>query len=313
MLMLFGYTLEMSTTHSRYFTKFKETACKVPVLGLLVQAGLRGSKSHIKDLAASIAFFCFLSLFPLLLGLTALAGSILKSERLRLKIIEWVDEFFPVGADFITQNLESLVRMRGAASLASVVVLFWSARKLVGAISRGTNSVLEQKRDHTILLSPFRNFALVLFLSLLMIFATAISPLADVISNLEPRYLGQGWLDFINLIGGHIVSGLSTGVLIACSYFLLPYQRPTWGELWPGLVFATILVELGKKAFVFYVDNISSMDAIYGSISSIIVLMLWLYFFARVFLFGAEVNYVYNSTRKTNNPNKQVITEEKTK
>lgn len=291
----------MSATLSQRFSQLNEAANKVPVLGILVEAGVKGSKGHIKDRAASIAFFCFLSLFPLLLGVIALAGSTLKSGQTRQKILDWVEEFFPVGADFVTQNIESLVRMRGAASLASVAVLFWSAKKMVGAMSRGINSILEQKRDHTILLSPLRNFALVVLISVLMLTATGISPLADVVSGLELKFVGQRWLGLIDLVGNHVTSAVSTGVVIACTYFLIPYHRPSWRELWPGLVSATILVELGKKAFVFYVDNVSGMDAVYGSITSIIVLMLWLYFFARVLLFGAEVNYVHKHKRQNDN------------
>lgn len=291
----------MSISLSSRIGQLKQAACKIPVLGILAQAGLRGSKSHIKDMAAGIAFFSFLSIFPLLLGMIALAGSVLKSERLRLQVIEWVDEFFPVGADFVTQNLESMVRLRGAASLASVVVLFWSAKKMVGAISRSINKILDQKRDHTILLSPLRNFGLTLFISLLMFMTTAISPLADVVSGLELSFLGPGWLTFVNLIGSHTLGATGTIAMITCTYFLMPYHRPGWKELWPGLLTATILVELGKKAFVYYVDNVSSMDAVYGSISSIIVLMLWLYFFSRVLLLGTEVNYVYKCRNENKN------------
>jgi membrane protein len=78
----------------------------------------------------------------------------------------------------------------------------------------------------------------------------------------------------------------------------VPYHRPGWNAIWPGLVTATVLIEVGKKAFVYYADNISSMDALYGSISSIIALMLWLYFFGRVLLFGAAVNVVYRNSRE---------------
>jgi membrane protein len=279
---------------SSYIAQLKQAACNIPVLGILIRAGLRGSKGNIKDMAAGIAFFCFLSLFPLILGLIALASSVLKSDRLRQLVLDRVNEFFPVGADYVMQNIESLVRLRGAASLASVAVLFWAAKKMVGAISRGINSTLEQKRDHAVLLSPLRDFGLVVVISLLMFTTTAISPLADVISTLELDFLGQGWRDFIDLIGGHAMSAVSTGAMIACTYFLTPYHRPAWKETWPGLLTATILIELGKKVFVLYVDNSSSLDAIYGSISTTIVLMLWLYFFARVLLFGAEINYVYN-------------------
>ena len=126
----------------------------------------------------------------------------------------------------------------------------------------------------------------------------AISPLADLVSGLEPKFLGEYWGDLIDLVGGHMISVASTAAMIGCTYFLVPYHRPGWNAIWPGLVTALMLIEVGKKAFVYYVDNISSMDALYGSISSIIALMLWLYFFGRVLLFGTAVNFVYSSSHQ---------------
>jgi len=287
----------MALSMSALTSRFKEAACDAPVLGILFRAGLRGAKGQTKDMAASIAFFSFLSLFPLILGMIALASSVLKSEDLRTQVIEWVIEFFPVGADFITENIESLVRLRGAAGLVSMLVLFWSAKKMVGAISRGINSALDLKRGHAIYLSPLRNFGLVVVISLLMFATAALSPLAGLISGLELKFLGESWGEWIGLVGGHIVSLSSTGAMIGCTYFLMPYHRPGWSEIWPGLVTAILLIEVGKKAFIYYVDNVSSMDALYGSISSSIVLMLWLYFFGRVLLYGAEVNFVYGKSR----------------
>jgi membrane protein len=270
------------------------------VAGILVQAGIRGSKNHVKDMAASIAFFGFLSLFPMILGMLALAGSILKSDQLRRQINDWISEFFPVGADFVMQNIESAVRLRGAAGLASILVLFWSARKMVGAMSRGINFALGLKRGHAFYLSPLRNFGLVLAISVLMFVTTAISPFADLVSGLELKLPGEYWGKLIDLIGGRLVGLASTAAMIGCTYFLIPFHRVGWKETWPGLVTASVLIELGKYAFVYYVDNISSMDAIYGSISSIIALMLWLYYFGRVLLYGADINFIHGSRQKEN-------------
>jgi len=286
----------MTTSLKTKISQFKTTASEVPVLGILVRAGLRAAKRHEKDMAASIAFFSFLALFPLALGLIAIASTVLKSEKLRQQVIEGITAFFPVGADFVTQNIESLVRLRGAAGLASILVLFWSAKKMVGAISRGINSALDLKRSHAIYLSPLRNFGLVLAISLPMFATVAVSPMADLVSGLEPDFLGERWSNLINLIGSQVIGLASTGVMIGISYTLMPYHRPGWRNIWPGLVTATLLIEMGKKAFVYYVDNISGMDAIYGSITSIIVLMLWLYYFGRVILYGAEVNFVYGDS-----------------
>jgi len=57
----------------------------------------------------------------------------------------------------------------------------------------------------------------------------------------------------------------------------------------PGAAVAALLFEAGKAMFVYYINNIAHLEAVYGSVSSIIVLLLWLYFSARVVLLGAEL------------------------
>ena len=117
-----------------------------PFLGVLVRAGLKASNNSDKDMAASIAYFTFLSIFPLLLGFVAIAGHFLKSEEVSERLVGLIVDQLPASADFVTQNVEGVVRLRGAAGLTSIVVLLWSARKMVGAIRRGVNNALGQRR-----------------------------------------------------------------------------------------------------------------------------------------------------------------------
>ena len=68
-----------------------------------------------------------------------------------------------------------------------------------------------------------------------------------------------------------------------------PHRRLPFRDIVPGLVTATVLIEGGKSLFGWYISTSTNYDAIYGSMSSIIVLMLWLYFAALVVVYGAEV------------------------
>lgn len=260
-----------------------------------VRAAVHAQAVQLKDQAASIAFFSFLSLFPLLLGLMAIAGAVLESAALRDQILVWVQEFFPVGADLVTESIESLVSLRGAAGAVSVILLFWSGRKLVGAKSRGINRTLGLKPDHAAIWSPLRDFVLAILIAVLMLFTAAIAPLANVLDDMPFEILESNALSFA---ADRLLGIAATAALIGVSYTLLPYRRPAWSRVWPGLLAATGLVELGKQLFVFYVDRASSFDTVYGPISSIIVLMLWLYYFSRVVLFGAAIIYVRSDEKR---------------
>ena len=278
--------LESST---RDIESWKKRIGRLPVFGVLFRAALLGREDHAKDMAASIAFFSFLSLFPLLLGLVALVSSVLKSEALMGRIMAAVNEFFPVGAGFVTDNIDSLIRLRGAAGIASVLVLLWSARKMVGAISRGINLALHLERNIAVFLSPLRNFGLILAVTLLMFASTAVTPVIDVLVGQSPGWVPASLQDRLDVFGSQLISTASTAALIMVTYLLVPYERPAWRQIWPGMLTATVLIELGKKVFVYYVENVSRLDAVYGSISSVIVLLFWLYFFGRILLYGAEV------------------------
>ena len=244
---------------------------------------------HAKDQAASIAFFGFLSLFPLLLGMLAIAGLALESDAVRNQILEWVREFFPVGADLVTESIESLVSLRGAAGAVSIILLFWSGRKFVGALSRGLNRTLCLTSAHVAILTPIRDFVLALVISLLMLFSAAIAPLANLLDDMPFAILQN---DALSLAADRFLGMGATAAMIAISYMLLPFHRRTWSQVWPGLLVATALVELGKELFVRYVDQAGGYDTVYGPISSIIVLLLWLYYIGRVLLFGAAINHV---------------------
>ena len=63
---------------------------------------------------------------------------------------------------------------------------------------------------------------------------------------------------------------------------LVPFEKPAWREVLPGALFAAVVFELGKTVFSIYIDTVANFEAVYGSVSSIIMLLLWLYFAAHV-------------------------------
>lgn len=80
-----------------------------------------------------------------------------------------------------------------------------------------------------------------------------------------------------------------TESLVGVLYTIVPYKRLSWREVVPGALVAALLFELGKALFLLYLDHVGNLRAVYGSLSSVIVLLLWLYFSGRVLLFGVEV------------------------
>ena len=267
-------------------TSLKESVCRLPVIGLLVRAVLKDHQDHAKDMEASITYFSFFSLFPLLLGVIAGASSFLDSDEVRTRLYRLLADVLPGSSGFVRDNIEALTRLRGAAGVASVAGLLWSASKMFGAVSRGGNHALGAERNLPFFLSPLRHFLLAITVSGLLFLAMAIPTAMEFLSQLD---LGRFVNNLLGFAGGHVTSTVFVFAILCLLYRFVPYERQSWRDVVPGAVFAALLLELGKTGFVSYIDNVAHLEAVYGSVSSIIVLLLWLYLSARLLLLGSEI------------------------
>jgi YihY family inner membrane protein len=111
---------------------------------------------------------------------------------------------------------------------------------------------------------------------------------------LDQPFLSRLGIDTINAprLEGWIVSFVLIFLVFALVYKFAPYGHVRWRQVLPGALFAAVLFELGKTGFVLYLDRMTNFEAVYGSLSSIIVLLLWLYVSALILVYGAEYNIV---------------------
>lgn len=267
---------------------WKDLVARIPGAAVIVRAVQKSNQDHAKDMAASIAYFSFFSLFPLLVGVVAGASLFLDRVEIQARLDRMLADEFPGSAEFLRTNIQALIDLRGAAGLASVVGLFWSASKMFGALSRGINLALGIPKGHPFYLSRLRYFGMTIVVSLLLFFAVGVSTAVDVVTQFDLTRFGLDGTVFAAL-GGHVASFVFVFAIVCLLYKLVPYERPRWREVLPGSLVAALLFELGKALFVLYLGNVRSLEAVYGSLTSVIVLLLWLYFSARVLLFGAEL------------------------
>ena len=263
-------------------------AGRVPVVGVLVRAALKGNEDQDKDMAASIAFFSYFSLFPLLLGAVATVGYFIGEDETRRRVTDLLRGVLP-NVGFISSNLDMVFRLRHAAGFVSVLGLLWSAGKMFGAISRALNGALELRRPHPALLAPLRRLVMAIATSLLLLLAVVASMLAELVTQLDLGFLGNRLTRLVSLGDGSVAGYVSVFVVMALLYRYVPFETQRLRHVVPGALTAALLFEVGKKVFVLYIDNVARLEAVYGPLSSVIVVLLWLYFSARVLLFGGEV------------------------
>jgi membrane protein len=244
------------------------------------------------DLAAAIAFWASFSIFPLLIGMLSVSSHFLESASLQSSIYEAVTESLPGSSELVKENLDAVVRYRGTMSLVAILGLFWTAGKVFGAITRAVNRALTVQRDRRPLVSKLRYFGMAIVVSILILVSLGITVVLEV--ALEAPALSKLGLD-AGLASGFrswATSFLLVFLVFTLIYKLTPYRRVTWHKVLPGALLAAVFFELGKNGFVLYLERVADLKAVYGSLSSIIVLLLWLYVSAMILILGAEYNIV---------------------
>lgn len=267
---------------------------------LLYRAVRKGLKDHGRDHAAAIAFWIFFSIFPLLLGLFAAAGYFLESQAAQARLIELVTETLPGSADLVKGNVEDVVRARGTLGLVGLIGLFWTASSGIGAITRAINRTLGAKRSHPAFLSKVRYFLTTVAVSVFLVLSVGVTASLEVLANLDLRALNRLGVEpgAIENLAGWLTGLLFAFLTFALVYKVTPYIETRWRQVIPGALLGAAVFELSKRGFLFYLGRVANFEAVYGSLSSIIVLLLWLYVSALVLLLGAEYNIVRWQARR---------------
>ena len=90
---------------------------------------------------------------------------------------------------------------------------------------------------------------------------------------------------------------INMGIFLLLYYFA-PNCRTYWRYVWPGALIAAILFEVAKGIFIWYLDNLATYDQVYGSVTSVMSLLLWMWVSALILILGAEISSEYGRMKE---------------
>lgn len=249
-------------------------------------------RQNISAHAASTAFFLFLSLVPMLIVIcTVIPYTPLTEENL----VKVVTDITPETVDQMAENLISEVYDESAGVLSiALLATIWSAGKGVLALMRGLNDVndVEEERNYFLVrtLASFYTVIMLIVVILSLLLMVFGNRLMDIILYRIPqlRLLVEFLMNFRFLFVWVILT-----VFFAMIYAYIPNVRLKFRDQLTGAMFSAIVWSVFSWGFSIYVDS-GQAASIYGSLSIIVIVMLWMYFCMYIFLVGAYVNrYFY--------------------
>lgn len=242
--------------------------------------------------AAELAYYFLFAMFPFFLFLTTLLGY-LPIPDLMQRIMELLAAFLPGEALYLLQDhVRTIVTgQRGGLLSFGLLAALWTSSSAIAAIADTLNRAYGVKEER-----PYwkvRGLALLLTigLSLFIIVSIVLLTFGPQIGGLLAAKLGLGsvfeaaW----NLLRWPVILCLLS-VVLAVLYYFAPDVEQEWKWITPGSVFAVVGWIITSLGFSYYVNNIGSYTATYGSIGAVIVLLTWMYLSGLLILIGGEVN-----------------------
>lgn len=265
----------------------------------LLQAAFRQWQADkASRMAAALAFYTALSLAPLLILAVAVAGFLYSSQTTQAQLLAQVENTLGrSGAELFKTVLDNAAATGSGviASVLSVLMLVLGASGVFGELQEAMNQVWKVSAEtssglQSMVRSRLLSFGMVLSIGFLLIVSIIVSLILSFItsfvSQLSP--LAQTLLPVINQALSLIIFMGLFGLL----YKILPRTHVAWRDVWPGAAVTSLLFLLGKFLLKFYLEQ-GSVGSTYGAASSLVLVLVWVYYSAQIFLLGAEFVHEY--------------------
>jgi membrane protein len=263
------------------------------VLGVVRTAVQHFGEVRAVEAAASIAFFAVFSLFPLLLALIAAGSFVLEIEQVQRRVLDVTAEFLPVAEQLIERNIQGILEKRGAVGVVALLGLVWSATGVLTVLARNINLAWPEAEPRSFVEDRLMALGMVTGLALLLVFSLVSSTVFNVLARFRMPIGGGLSVDEIPLWTTLLTAVPRLLVFLALLglYRWVPNTRVRWTDAFWGALVATPAGEIVTNGFSWYLSTgLVRFELVYGSLGTVVVLMLWIYIGALTVLFGAHLS-----------------------
>lgn len=267
----------------------------IPVIHLAYRTVREMSADDATHMAAGVAYYAMLSLFPLSVGLISLLGLVLDSAALEGEVITFFHSYIPGSKELLAANINATGSIRGFLGVVSFLGLFWSASLLFGAVTRVVNRAWDIHQDRPFYIDKLRHILMAFSVAPLFLMSIGATASLHILGAHDVPVIGR--VEFLDNDVITIVTRplpfLFTLAIFLLIYKFTPNTKTYWRYVWPGALLGAVLFEVCKSLFVFYLDNFADYERVYGSMASVIVLLAWTYFSGLILIAGAEFSSEY--------------------
>lgn len=271
------------------------------VMAVFKQFYERMEKTDVFGLAAQLAYFLLLSLFPFLLFLLTLVGYLPIEWNM---VVALMDQLVPDQMmDIINQNIYRLLnRQEGGLLSLSIIGTLWAASNGINALTRAFNRAYDVQENRSFLVARLIS----VILTIAMVFVLLMALLLPVYGRMIGEYiftffgLSEELMKVWNTFRW-VISSVIIFIVLLALYVLAPNKRIYLKNAVWGALFSTVLWQLASWLFSYYVNTLGNYDATYGSLAAVIVMMIWFYISGIIIITGGVLNAYIRELKIKNN------------
>jgi membrane protein len=281
-------------------TSFRRLQPVWRIKAVIAKSGAAWLEHDSSTMGAALAFYTVFSIAPIISIAIGVVGLLIHGDILRADLLNQTQTLLGAsGAAAVEALLTSatyLGRSRFATAV-SIVTLLLGASSVFVELQNSLDRIWEvPKRERArgiwqILRARFLSLGLVLGVGFLLIVSLIVSTLLAAFGTWLSSVLGH-WRVLLLVLDVVLSLGISA-VLFALLFKYVPQERLAWADVWVGGIVTAVLFNIGKFAIGYYLGK-SAFASVYGVIGSFLVLLLWVYYSAQIFLFGAEFTRIYS-------------------
>jgi membrane protein len=257
------------------------------------------SKDKASRLAAALSYYTAVAIAPLLVLLVTGIGWFYGKNSAQVQLVSQLRGVVgPKGAEVAEMVIENADQpeVAGIAGILSLIMLIWGASNVFIELQDSLNTIwgVEPKQRNKGIKAFIRerllSFSMILVIGFLLLVSLILSAVISALGG----YLGELLPDMAALWQAvhFIVAFAVTTLLFALIYKVLPDADFSWRDVWMGAIVTALLFTVGKWVLGLYLGN-QTLTSAYGAAGSLVVLLIWIYYSAQIFFFGAEFTQVY--------------------
>ena len=298
------FKMKFKNSAIRVIYDLKSPALLRSVFDLLVRSTKKFAKDDGGYLAAGMSYYIFFSVFPFLLGLLAFLGIFFGSDKATEQVKDVLERQLPGIADspIIYDNLQSIDFNKGLVGAVAVIGLLWTGSAVFGSLTRMMNKIwnIEDKRTFYNRKGTDMLFTILigLVLSTNIFINTIYSQIGQFFGLAGAGSEEINWIENVwNFITVNILPPLLSIGVFTFIYNVIPQRNIIFRRTLPPAIIGAMIFESTKSLFVFYIHTYGNFDMVYGSISAVIILLLFAYVSSIIVVFFAEIHNVFSAMK----------------